>query len=56
VLGCKTDKTSSFMCVTGRPVVRTTASASVHPSSKKHDRQDFAASLGGVEAGGTGIA
>ena len=56
VLGCKTDKTSSFMCVTGRPVVRTTASASVHPSSKKHDRQDLAASAGGVEPGGTGIA
>lgn len=56
VLGCKTDKTSSFMCVTGRPVVRTTASASVNPLSKKHDRQDFAASVGGVESGGTGIA
>jgi hypothetical protein len=56
VLGCKTDKTSSFMCVPGRPVVRTTASASVHPLSKKHDRQDLAASVGGVEPGGTGIA
>jgi len=44
------------MCVTGRPVVRTTASASVNPISKKHDRQDFAASVGGVESGGTGIA
>jgi hypothetical protein len=56
VLGCKTVKTSSVMCVTGHPVVRTTASASVIPLSKKHDRQVFAVSLGTVESCGTGIA
>ena len=55
-LGCKTVKTSSVMCVTGHPVVRTTASASVIPLSKKHDRQVFAVSLGTVESCGTGIA
>ena len=55
-LGCKTDKTSSVMCVTGRPVVRITASASVPQLSKKHDRQNLAAWSRGVESGGTGIA